>query len=204
MTVKCLMLDVDGVLIDGRPEDGQHWKTDLFEDIGVAPGELSEAFFRVDWQDIVCGRKDLLPSLEAALLSMSSPISAEDIIAYWFEKDSRIVEPVLSDCKRAREAGIPVYLTTNQEHKRATYLMETLGLGASVDGIVYSAQAGFQKPQPEFYSFAQDVTGLRPSELLLVDDTYANIEGAIAAGWSATLWDATETLSDVLRRSIGG
>ena len=27
--IQALMLDVDGVLIDGRPEDGRHWQTSI-------------------------------------------------------------------------------------------------------------------------------------------------------------------------------
>ena len=202
MKAKCLMLDIDGVLVDGRPNDGQHWKTDLQDDLGISPVELSQAFFKVEWQDIVEGRKDLVPTLETTLQAIASPVRAEDLIAYWFEKDSRVVNHVLSDCKAAKTAGIQVYLTTNQEHKRAKYLMETLGLGSAVDGIAYSAQAGFEKPKPEFYLYAQNLTGLRPGDLLLVDDTPANIEGAIEAGWAAVLWDGSEKLSEILRRSI--
>ena len=202
MKAKCLMLDVDGVLVDGRPKDGQHWKTDLLDDVGISPVELSRAFFKVEWRDIVEGRKDLVPTLEATLQAIASPVRAEDLIAYWFENDSRVVNHVLSDCKAAREAGIPVFLATNQEHERANYLMETMGLGSAVDGIAYSAHAGFQKPQPEFYSYAQSLAGLQPGDLLLVDDTPANIEGATEAGWAAVLWDGSEKLSEILRRSI--
>ena len=33
MSAKCLMLDVDGVLVDGRPVDGLRWDHDLQEHI---------------------------------------------------------------------------------------------------------------------------------------------------------------------------
>lgn len=199
MKIKCLMLDVDGVLIDGRPEDGRHWKTGLLDDLGIAPSDLVNAFFRHDWPDIVIGKVDIVPALEAALTRISSPVGADVLMNYWFQKDARIIAGVMSDCQEARAAGLPVYLTTNQEHKRVAFLMETLGLKSKVDGIIYSAQAGSRKPQPAFYSYAQGVTGYDPRDLLLVDDTLANVKAAITAGWSAVHWDAGAKLSDILR-----
>lgn len=202
MKAKCLMLDIDGVLVDGRPGDGQNWKTSLMEDLGVSPSELSQAFFKVEWQDIVEGRKELMPTLEAALTRMTSPVRAKDLISYWFEMDSRIVESVLLDVQVARKRGMPVFLTTNQEHMRAEYLMQTVGLGREVDGIVYSALAGHKKPDREFFAFAERTAGFAPDELLLVDDTPANVEGALASGWSAVHWNGSEELSAILQRSM--
>lgn len=199
---KCLMLDVDGVLVDGRPDDGLRWDIDLTKDMGVSSKMLVDEFFQREWKDIVIGKKDLLPALSAALNRFAPSVAAEDLVAYWFEMDSRIVETVLSDVRDARQRGVIVYLTTNQEHLRATYLMQTMALRDEVDGIVYSAKAGSRKPQIEFYSYAERDIGRLPHEMLLVDDTLRNVEEARAAGWDAVLWDGTEELSAILQRCI--
>ena len=200
--VKCLMLDVDGVLVNGRPRDGLRWDIDLLEDMGVSSKVLVDEFFKRDWNDIVIGRKDLLPSLSVVLKRIAPSVEAENLIAYWFRMDSRIVESVLTDVRKARQEGVPVYLATNQEHLWATYLMQTLGLCDEVDGIVYSAKAGSKKPQISFYSFAERETGCRPHEILLVDDSPPNIAAAQSAGWEAVLWDGTDELSAILKSSI--
>ena len=199
---KCLMLDVDGVLVDGRPRDGLRWDTDLTKDMGVSSKALVDEFFKRDWNDIVIGKKDLLPALSAVLNRIAPSLEAEDLIAYWFEMDSRIMGAVLSDVRKARQCGVSVYLATNQEHLRAAYLMQTMGLCDEVDGIVYSAKAGSRKPQIEFYSFAEREIGCQPHEMLLVDDTLPNVEAAQSAGWEAVLWDGTDELSVILQRSI--
>ncbi|GFE63388.1 HAD family hydrolase [Litoreibacter roseus] len=196
---KCLMLDVDGVLIDGRPEDAQRWDHTLYTDLGVAPEDLGRIFFARDWPDIIIGKADLKPALADALIRLQASVTAQELIDYWFAKDARIVVPVLSDVRAARASGLPVYLATNQEHLRADHLMTAMGLGAEVDGMIYSAAAGFRKPQPEFYSYARKVTGVEPHEMLLVDDTPANVEGALAAGWDAILWDESAQLSEILQ-----
>ena len=196
------MLDADGVLISGRPTDGQLWTHKLLEDLGIDPELLAQEFFALEWQDVVTGRRDLYPALSKILKRLDISVSAEELISYWFKMDSRIIETVLADCRIARKSGNQVYLATNQEHLRAKYLMETLGLKSEVDGIVYSAEAGFQKPHPAFFSHAADVTGREPNEMLLVDDAQANIDGARNAGWRAVHWDGREPLSDILQRNI--
>lgn len=202
MTVKCLMLDVDGVLVDGRPRDGMRWDHDLQKHMAVPTDALAEEFFNIYWNDIVIGGKELLPTLAVILQRIAPSVQAEDLVAYWFEMDSRIVEPVLYDIRTARRDGIPVYLATNQEHMRVAYLMKTMRLSDEVDGIVYSAQARSKKPQSEFFRFAEKAVGRKPHELLLVDDTMPNVKAAQSEGWNAIHWDGSEDLHTILHRSI--
>ena len=183
------MLDVDGVLVSGRPQDGHMWTHTLFDDLGIKPDLLVQEFFEREWQDVVTGKQELHPTLALSLKRLGTSVTVEELTSYWFEMDSRIKQSVLTDCRKARECEHQVYLATNQEHLRARYLMETMGLQNEVDGIVYSAQAGFQKPQSGFFSYAVDVAGRPPNEMLLVDDTLANIDGARQAGWQAVHWD---------------
>ncbi|WP_170409725.1 HAD-IA family hydrolase [Ruegeria atlantica] len=199
---KCLMLDVDGVLVDGRPGDGLRWDTDLLKDLGLNPNLLAEEFFKTEWTGIVEGRTELLPVLEAVLKRVAPTIKARDLIDYWFREDSGIVETTVADVRDARSKGISVYLATNQDHMRAIYLMQTMELGNEVDGIVYSAKAGCRKPKPEFFDFAAQEVGRQPGDLLLVDDTLPNVEAARSAGWKAVHWDGTERLSAILHRSL--
>lgn len=203
MKAKCLMLDVDGVLVFGRPSDGQHWMTGLLEDLGVSPHDLAEAFFRAEWSEVVVGRKELIPTLRKALIRIAPSVCTEDLISYWFEMSSRIVEPVLSDVRDARRRGIPVHLATNQDHMRADFLLHTVGLNNEIDGIIYSAMAGYQKPEAGFYSFAVQKTRYRPDELIMVDDKLENVEAAKASGWLAVHWTEGKSLSEILQRSVG-
>ena len=198
MGVKALMLDVDGVLVDGRPEDGRHWQTALEEDLGITPDALHEHFFAPHWNDIVIGRAGLMEHLTTALRKISPELSPADFIAYWFEKDSRIVAPLLSELSSVRSRGTRVYLATNQEHLRAAHLMQNLGLAQHVDGIFYSAQLGVKKPDMAFFEKVQAVVTLGANEILLVDDSRQNIDAALKAGWQAMHW-TKDTPPGILR-----
>jgi putative hydrolase of the HAD superfamily len=192
--IKCLMLDVDGVLVTGRPNDGRPWYTDLKSDLGVDPDWLRRIFFGTVWSEIVEGRRDMLPCLQACLDTGGFTINAQTLTDYWFAMDSRIDQALLADCLTLRREGIAIYLATNQEHLRAHYLMNNMELQASFDGIIYSAQLGVSKPQSEFYTKAAYHVGFEASSILLVDDTMANVVAARDAGWQGVHWDKRASL----------
>ncbi len=198
LAIKALMVDVDGVLVDGRPEDGRPWQTSLAEDFGFGSATLHQEFFAPYWEDIVLGRSGLMEHLATALRKIAPHVGPDQFVSYWFEKDSRIAAPLLEELSLVRAAGVRVYLATNQEHLRATYLMEQLGLAEHVDGIFYSARLGAKKPDLEFFSKVQSAVGLCGDEMLLIDDSASNIEAALKAGWQALHWTKHSSL-----RSLG-
>lgn len=185
---KTILMDVDGVLVTGRPQDGAHLFTDLETDLGISLDSLQSNFFKPRWSAIVIGQKPLIPELTDALQTIAPDVPAQTLIDYWFENDSRIDTAVLDAMRSLRTAGHKVYLATNQEHLRAKYLMETLALGTEVDGIFYSAAIGHKKPSPEFYAHVDRGLAGKGAGIVLIDDTEANVLAACAHGWSAIHW----------------
>jgi putative hydrolase of the HAD superfamily len=198
LAIKALMVDVDGVLVDGRPEDGRPWHTSVEEDLGFSSETLHEVFFARYWENIVVGRAGLMEGLTTALRRFAPHVSPAELVSYWFEKDSRLAGPFLRELSLVRSAGIRLYLATNQEHLRAAYLMEKLGLAEHVDGIFYSARVGAKKPEMEFFTRVQAGVGLSGEELLLIDDDRRNTEAAVRAGWQALHW-TRHSSPDVVR-----
>lgn len=186
------MLDVDGVLLRGRPADGLPWATGLEADLGVSPAALHQAFFAVHWAEIVVGRAGLMERLRPALAGIAPGVSAERLVAYWFAQDSRVDEGVLADVAALRARGIAVHLATNQEHLRAEWLRERFA--GLVDGVQYSACLGAKKPDRAFFALAAAAVGVPAEQLVLVDDTAANVAAARAAGWQAAPWTGEDRL----------
>lgn len=196
--MKTIMLDVDGVLVCGRPQDGAHLFTDLEKDLGITVEALQSAFFAPRWAEIVTGKKPLLPELETALSVIAPDVSAETVVAYWFANDARIDTDVLEATDALRTNGTRVYLATNQEHMRADYLMQKLGLGAHFDGIFYSASIGHRKPNVEFFRHVGAAIGGPASDITLIDDTEPNVAAARAFGWGAIHWRSGMRLGPAL------
>jgi putative hydrolase of the HAD superfamily len=193
------MLDVDGVLVTGRPSDAKPWYTDLQSDLGIDPYWLRSAFFATVWTDIVDGRLALLPALQASLDRSNYETSASSLMDYWFKMDSRIDPAVLADLKKAKCDGLAVYLATNQDHCRADFLMNNMDLAAHVDGIIYSASMGVSKPHVSFYDAASKISGQSASSILLVDDTLNNVVAARRAGWHGAHWDKSQNLAQIIQ-----
>lgn len=196
--MKVLMVDVDGVLIHGRPADGLPHFTYLERDLGLQPDLLQQEFFQVHWGAIIIGREALEPTLAGVLAKIAPHLSAAALIDYWFENDSRLDRNLLADLAALRRSGITLFLATNQEHRRAHYLMEELGLCAHFDDIIYSAALGHSKPSPDFFRMATERAGVMAAEIAFIDDIAANVETARQFGWNAAQWTAGTTLAGAL------
>jgi putative hydrolase of the HAD superfamily len=137
--IRALMIDVDGVLVHGRPSDGRPWAADLEADLGIDPSDLHRAFFAPHWGDIVVGKAGLEERLGPVLSKIAPSVTARYFMEYWFERDARLDVGLLDALARYRAQGIRICLATNQEHERAAFLMRRLGLETHVDAIFYSA-----------------------------------------------------------------
>ncbi|WP_397422050.1 HAD family hydrolase [Phenylobacterium sp.] len=191
------MVDVDGVII--LPRAGG-WAVDLEADLGISGAALQTWFFRPHWNDVVLGRAGLHERLGPVLAEHAPHITSQQLADYWFEKDSRLNHVLLADLATLRAAGIQLHLATIQEHERATYLWETLGLRDRFDAMHYAASIGWKKTDREFYAAVEARTGIAGADILLLDDTAANVEAARAAGWGGALWDGRARLSQVLEK----
>ncbi|MBX8801409.1 HAD-IA family hydrolase [Ochrobactrum sp. MR28] len=197
-TLKALIVDVDGVLINGRSRDGKHWSTDLETDLGLSPSLFHERFFTPYWDKIVTGKLDLLSALKPVLSDLSPYLTPEEFIAYWFKNDARLNTELIESLEFYRSAGVRIYLATNQEHLRAEYIMQTLKLGKLADAVYYSAALGVKKPDHAFFEKVTYLSKLRPEEIVLIDDTLANIIAAKECGWHAIHWTKESSLATEL------
>jgi putative hydrolase of the HAD superfamily len=195
------MVDVDGVVI--RHPQGLRWDHAIREDLGVDPARFQNDFFAVHWPEVVNGRADLLERLALALQTIAPHLTPQALTAYWFAKDAHLDEDFLSQLA-ALEGRYALHLATVQEHYRAAYLWNDLGLKNRFEAIHYAADYGCGKPEPAFFEAVAARTGHAPQELLLIDDSARNVEAARACGWRAGLWDGSRTLVEVIAEAQAG
>lgn len=196
MTIKALMVDVDGVILH-RPT-GRRWDHDLQADLGIDPAALQQQFFKPHWADIIIGRAALRERLSEVVARIAPDASMERLIEYWFMKDATFDHGLLTELAALRADGVALHLATDQEHQRADYLWNKLDLRSRFDAMHYAAALGAQKRQPAFFEAVMARTGLAAADIGFIDDSAPNIEAARAAGWRGYVWTPESRLDDAL------
>jgi len=192
MTV--LVLDVDGVVVLGHP-DGGRWDRNLERDLGISPSSLQEKFFHRHWHDISTGASDMLPVLEGIWHEFKCSASPNRFMEYWFACDSKLNDELLTEVDTWRRKGNKVFLATVQEHLRARYLWQALGLARRFDGMHYSAAVGAAKPDPAFFRRVHARLPVNSvGEVVFLDDAIRNVAAAAEFGWCSRQFKNNEDL----------
>ncbi len=206
-----IFFDVDGVIIDGwhsKPELRRPWDATIEQNLGVGREAFEQAFFKPPQRGAeslmsacVRGKGDLKETLAELLPALGYRGSVDGFVEYWFVKDSNINQDVLEIVTRLkRSEEVELFLATGQEHHRAAYLWNDLGLKDLFNDIFYSARLGIPKHRTEFFATINAQLDISPSERpLFFDDSERIVTAARAAGWDAHIFDTVEDLSRTSR-----
>jgi putative hydrolase of the HAD superfamily len=201
-----IFFDVDGVLIDGwhaKPERRKRWDMTLERDLGVNPEAFQEKFFGLPTEKFpslmhgcVRGECDLKEALATVLPTLGYDGPVDAFVTYWFANDANVNHNVLDVVRcLTRHAQVKLYLVTMQEHYRAAYLWNELGLRDYFIDIFYSAKLGQLKNTREFFDRINLLLGIVAGEHPLFFDDNEEIVGlARESGWDACVFDCVEDL----------
>jgi putative hydrolase of the HAD superfamily len=183
-----VLLDADGVV---------QQSTTLGGEIDALTGHLGEG--TTEWLTltfpsdgpVLRGRAEVVPLLAEALLANGSDADAQRVYDdLWLAID--VSPESLAVAAALRTSGVGVHLATNQDRGRAAYMKTELGYDEVFDSSFYSSDVGWAKPSAEFFTHVVDALGASPDEVLFVDDSEANVDGARAAGLRAERWEIGE------------
>jgi putative hydrolase of the HAD superfamily len=97
--------------------------------------------------------------------------------------------------RELRARGVKLVAASNWDISLHEQLAAT-GLTPLLDGALSSAEVGAPKPDPELFTRALALAGVRPEEALHVgDDVEADVGGAVAAGLEPVLIDRDGSLT---------
>ena len=165
-------------------------------------GLSSTEIYRRVWEsglEEACERGDFLveEAVDRIAAALGRPLTLEHLAATWalaFEPDADVLQ-----IARARRARGPIGLLTNNGplllHALPTALPE---IARGFDPLLFSCRLRALKPTSALFTAALRELRRDPGEVLLIDDSILNVEGARAAGFRALLY----TNPAALRREL--
>lgn len=199
--MKYILCDVDGVVINGYhvdPSKRVSWSATLEKDMGIKQSDMESIFFYGPFVEVMQGKMGLVEAIESVSAQLGYRGQTQDLINYWFEKDSNINEPFFNWIKSKDATNHRFSLATNQEHMRAEYIWSKLGFRDHFDKIYYAARIGFKKPDPLFFHHILDDLKVNPADVYLIDDCPKNVATAQSLGINGIVFNSME---DVLNHS---
>lgn len=105
----------------------------------------------------------------------------------------RLFDDAVPALERLGRAGIEAIIVSNHIW-RLPEIVQALGIGSRLEGVLTSARAGYRKPHPQMYAAALRLARCEPSAVLFVgDNPEHDVDGPAAAGMRALLLDRDGT-----------
>ncbi|KVE43269.1 HAD family hydrolase [Burkholderia sp. BDU5] len=198
MTIKAVVFDFGGVLIDWSPEY-------LYK--RLIPDEIGRRWFLTH----VCGmdwvaKQDGGQTIEEATAERIAAFPEHEALirafyAHWHEMVGGEIEGGAALVDKLDAHGVPLFGLTNWSAQTFPYAWENFPVLRRFKDIVVSGRVKLVKPDPAIYREMRaridpHLPGVAPHELVFIDDNAKNAAAAAALGWHGihhTSADATET-----------
>jgi len=187
MAIRAVVFDLGGVLFDWNPEY-------LYADLIPDPEQrrwFLEQVCNGEWNHRQDAGRPLAEG--TAELVARHPAHAELIEAFYgqWPRMLRGTLPAGVDLfERLRAAGLPLFALTNWSRDTFAWTRGQHRLLEQFKDIVVSGEEGIAKPDPAIFALTQQRMrahhpGLRPDEVVFIDDVERNVAAGQAFGWQA-------------------
>jgi|SRR3989338_2727411 len=127
-------------------------------------------------------------------------LTRKQFFDFWFSAEKKVPE-MIAIAKKLKEKRIKLFILSNNFAERANYYNKEFGeLFKLFDGIYFSFQMGFVKPNTRAFENILSKNKLRPEECLYFDDSIENVEAAKRLGIAAFVFEGSHKTADVLKK----
>lgn len=196
MRIDLLLLDVDGVLVQYQRAQRV---LRLAQALGVAPAAVQAALFD---SGLEAAHDSGALDGPAYLLRVGELLHRTVDVDTWTAARQAASHPQPAVLQRLQALQLPMAVLTNNGAMMKQALPSLLPelFPALLGRVFCSADFGLRKPAPEVFLRTLETLGVAPAHTLFVDDLFANVRGARAAGLHAETVRDGRGLGKVLKR----
>lgn len=202
MTIEVIFFDYGGVigLVD------RDRIRELESAYGLAENDLIRCIYTIpEWRAAERGEVDeavWIAAANAAIDDKAGRPVPELHEAWRSTMWRRLDENVVALAKRLR-ASYRIAMISNSTKRLEKDLLEPLGVHDLFEVVVNSARIGIAKPDARIYHHAAERMGVDPALCVHIDDLPPNVDGAIAAGFSAVHYQGDFPALEQSLRGLG-
>lgn len=162
---------------------------------------LTELFQSVEWVQSDHGTISLEQIVTQVCRRLPEDLhpAVEELVLGWWRRPLVPMEGMAELIRELKEKGYKIYLLSNASVDLRKYFHRIPG-SQYFDGLMVSAEERLLKPQHEIYRALYSRFRLEPSRCLFIDDSPANIEGALCTGMDGIIFRGDVAR---LRRELG-
>ena len=193
MTIKTIIFDLGGVLIDWNPE---YLYLDIFEGDRVKMNAFFEQVCTMDWNENQDAGYPLSKATEDRIALFPE---YETLIKIYYGRWEEMLGEAITGSfqilkKLINDPKFRVVALTNWSAETFPIALKRFDFLHWFEGIVVSGTEKTRKPYPEIYQITLDRFNIAPSETLFIDDNLRNIKGAEALGINGIHFSTPEKL----------
>jgi HAD superfamily hydrolase (TIGR01509 family) len=194
--LQAIIFDMDGVIIDSHPVHRLAWQKFLLT-LGKHVSETDLDCILEGWR-----REDILRHFLGDLTNAQ-------VVEYGNRKDQFFqqvgvpIKPVPGLCDfldHLEQLGIPRAVATSASEKRTRFTLDRLQLTRHFAAIVTANDVLNGKPDPAIYYLAAEQMGVRPENVVVIEDSVSGVRAAKSAGMKC-LAIAGDARCEVLRQA---
>lgn len=179
--IKCILFDMDGVLIDAKD---WHYQA-LNQALGLFGMEISRYDHLVTYDGLPTKKKLLMLSKERGLPEGLHNFINDIKQDYTFQLGYQLCKPTFVHqyaLSNLKIMGYRLASCSNSIKKTMEIFYERAGLNSYLEFLISNEDVAQPKPNPEMYLLAMKNFGLRPDECLILEDNENGIRAAKDSG----------------------
>jgi glucose-1-phosphatase len=138
---------------------------------------------------------DLADAFTAAFGRRVEPSEAAELVLSVFEAPNHVLWELVGRLRRRTAVG--------GFSDNPSFVDRLFPAGACLDPMFFSSDLHLFKPSAEAFAAVEAALGLPPQAILFIDDTAANVDGALARGWDAVRFTTNAALTaDLAARGL--